>query len=128
MPGFYGRLLKKTRGLYLFHWKEWRNGKKATNLFCNENFYPLVGGAQTQTLAQCKCLLEKGYEATVVTYCYDKNWLRREVLDGLPIIRVAATFMGNRAATLWPARQPSSSGKGFKKLPDFFASCLLCWP
>ena len=92
--------------------------KKPRIYFAIENFYPLVGGAETQTLAQCKCLLEKGYEVVVVTYCYDKNWLRREVLDGLPIIRVGATFMGNRAAKTVGQPPAMIIGQGLQEAPQ----------
>jgi glycosyltransferase involved in cell wall biosynthesis len=101
--------------------------------FAIENFYPLIGGAETQTLAQCRNLIERGYEATVVTYRYDKKWSQHEVIDGLPIIRVAGAFMGNRAATLLASRDPST-GKDRNKLAKFFrkfatlmAMLLMTW-
>ncbi len=102
--------------------------------FVNESFYPLVGGAETQTLAQCASLLEKGYEATVVTYCYDKRWLRRETINGLPVIRVAAALMGNRAATLLASREPSAITKKprklqkyLRKLASLLAMFVMAW-
>lgn len=101
--------------------------------FAIENFYPLVGGAETQTLAQCKNLIERGYQATVVTYRYDKQWPRHEMLDGLPIIRVAGTFMGNRAATLLASRNPSTgknlnkSAKLIRKFSSLMAMLVMAW-
>lgn len=59
-------------------------------------FFPLVGGAETQTHAQCKHLRERGYEATIVTFRHNKVWLPYEVIDGVPVMRVAGLLLGNR--------------------------------
>lgn len=59
-------------------------------------FFPLVGGAESQTLAQCQRLSERGYKLTVVTFRHDKSWLSREVIRGVPVIRVAGLLLGGR--------------------------------
>jgi glycosyltransferase involved in cell wall biosynthesis len=59
-------------------------------------FFPLVGGAETQTHAQCKHLREKGYEATIVTFRHNKSWLPCEVIEGVPVMRIAGLLLGNR--------------------------------
>ena len=59
-------------------------------------FHPLVGGAETQTLAQARNLCEKGYAATVITFRHNKMWLPGEVIQGVPVIRVAGALLGGR--------------------------------
>lgn len=59
-------------------------------------FFPLVGGAETQTHAQCKRLREQGYEATIVTFRHNKSWLPYEVIEGVPVRRIAGLLLGNR--------------------------------
>ena len=43
-------------------------------------FHPLVGGAETQTLAQAQNLRERGYAVTVITFRHNKMWLPDEVI------------------------------------------------
>ena len=64
--------------------------------FAITTFHPLIGGAETQTLAQGRNLRERGYEATIVTFRYDRSWLSREEIEGVPVIRVAGTLLGGR--------------------------------
>lgn len=59
-------------------------------------FYPLVGGAETQALAQGRSLRERGYSTTIVTFHHNSAWAAREVIEGVPIIRVAGTLLGDR--------------------------------
>lgn len=59
-------------------------------------FYPIVGGAEKQTFTQSRALREKGYAATVITFRHDNAWSPREVMDGVPIIRVAGTLLAGR--------------------------------
>ena len=59
-------------------------------------FHPLVGGAETQCLAQCRSLWARGYEATVITFCHDRAWLRHDVVEGVPVIRIAGAVLGRR--------------------------------
>ena len=59
-------------------------------------FFPLIGGAETQTHAQCKLLCEKGIDATIVTFRHDKDWAPFEVIEGVPVMRIAGFFLGRR--------------------------------
>lgn len=59
-------------------------------------FHPLVGGAETRTLAQARNLRERGYAATVITFRHNKMWLPGEVIQGVPVIRVAGALLGGR--------------------------------
>jgi len=59
-------------------------------------FFPLVGGAETQTHAQCKQFREKGYEATIVTFRHKKAWLPHEVIAGVPVVRVGGILLDAR--------------------------------
>jgi glycosyltransferase involved in cell wall biosynthesis len=59
-------------------------------------FHPLIGGAETQALAQCQNLLERGCETTVLTLRYSRTWLRRDEIEGIPVIRVAGALMDGR--------------------------------
>jgi glycosyltransferase involved in cell wall biosynthesis len=59
-------------------------------------FHPLVGGAETQTLAQARNLRERGYAATIVTFRHNKMWLPDEVIQGVPVIRIAGALLGGR--------------------------------
>jgi glycosyltransferase involved in cell wall biosynthesis len=60
------------------------------------SFYPLVGGAETQAMAQARTLRARGYESTVVTFRHKKSWLPYEEIDGVPVIRVAGNLLGGR--------------------------------
>lgn len=60
------------------------------------HFVPLIGGAETQTHAQCKLLREKGFEVTVVTFRHHKDWAQFEVIGGVPVIRIAGLLLGRR--------------------------------
>ncbi|HZO70819.1 MAG TPA: glycosyltransferase family 4 protein [Ktedonobacteraceae bacterium] len=59
-------------------------------------FLPLIGGAETQTLAQSRRLLEKGYAVTVITFRHQANWLPEETITGVPVIRVAGLLLHGR--------------------------------
>jgi glycosyltransferase involved in cell wall biosynthesis len=63
-------------------------------------FFPLVGGAEIQTHALCKSLHEKGYEATIVTLRHKRAWLPYEVIEGVPVMRIAGLLLNNRER--WP--------------------------
>lgn len=71
-------------------------------------FYPLIGGVQKQVLEQARSLHKRGYQVTIITLRYDKEWLTSEVIEEVPIIRVAGTVLGGR-----------------EKLPRFFQK--LCY-
>lgn len=59
-------------------------------------FLPLVGGAEKQALAHGHGLCERGYEATIITFRYSRTWPQREVMEGVPVIRVAALLLKDR--------------------------------
>ncbi len=59
-------------------------------------FFPLIGGAETQTHAQCKLLCEKGIDTTIVTFRHDKDWAQYEVIEGVPVMRIAGFLLGRR--------------------------------
>ena len=60
------------------------------------SFFPYVGGAETQTMAQCQRLQESGHTTQVVTFRHKKDWLPREVVSGIPTLRVAGTLLHER--------------------------------
>lgn len=70
-------------------------------------FYPIPGGAETQALAQGRILRERGYVTTIITLRFDRAWLPCEVMEGVPVIRVAGALLGGR-----------------EKLPRFFQKLL----
>lgn len=80
-------------------------------------FYPLVGGAETQTLAQCQLLQQQGYETHIVTFRHKKEWLPREELRGVPVQRVAGALLGDRAG--WP--------RLVQRLAYFLAMFVMSW-
>jgi glycosyltransferase involved in cell wall biosynthesis len=59
-------------------------------------FLPLIGGAEMQALAQGRSLHERGYDATIITFRHERSWQSREVIEGVPVIRVAGTMLGGR--------------------------------
>lgn len=61
-----------------------------------ETFHPIPGGAETQALAQGRILRERGYVTTIITLRFDRAWLPREVMEGVPVVRVAGTLLGGR--------------------------------
>lgn len=68
-------------------------------------FYPYVGGAETQTLAQSQRLLEAGHKVQVVTFCHKHTWTPREVVKGVPVTRVAGLLLGRRDNLPRPIQQ-----------------------
>ena len=59
-------------------------------------FLPSVGGAEKQAFAQSCSLRERGYETTVVTFRHNRAWPQCELIEGVPVIRVAGTILGGR--------------------------------
>lgn len=68
-------------------------------------FLPLVGGAEKQCLAQAYQLRERGFEATIITFRHDKAWSRSEVIEGIPVVRIAGILLGRREQLPKQARQ-----------------------
>jgi glycosyltransferase involved in cell wall biosynthesis len=61
-------------------------------------FWPSVGGAQTQAEKQARCLRQSGQEVMVVTLRHQKTWPAREFYAGVPIRRVGGWY--RRGGTL----------------------------
>jgi glycosyltransferase involved in cell wall biosynthesis len=59
-------------------------------------FFPWEGGAEKQAHAQCRALRERGYEVTVVTFRHEGTWPRRDVVDGVPVLRVAGWMLAGQ--------------------------------
>jgi glycosyltransferase involved in cell wall biosynthesis len=55
-------------------------------------FWPSVGGSQTQAEKQARYLQQLGQEVIVVTLRHQKAWLRREVYATFPVIRVGGWY------------------------------------
>jgi len=80
-------------------------------------FLPLVGGAEKQALAQGRGLRERGYETTIITLRHDMDWIRREVIEGVPVIRVAGRLLEGREKLPRP----------FQKLSYLLALLVMGW-
>ena len=59
-------------------------------------FFPWVGGAEKQALVQAQSLCKRGYAVTIITFRHYRNWLPNEVIEGVPVIRVAGSLLGDR--------------------------------
>ena len=80
-------------------------------------FLPLVGGAENQCLAQASQLRERGHEPTIITFRHDRTWLRRELIEGVPVIRIAGSLLGRREKLPGP----------FQRLLFLLALLVMCW-
>lgn len=80
-------------------------------------FLPMVGGSEKQCLAQASRLRERGYEATIITFRLNRGWLRREVVQGVPVIRVAGGLLGGR----------EKLPRLFQRVLYLLALLLMCW-
>lgn len=54
-----------------------------------ETFLPLVGGSEKQAFLQSRYLCTQGIEATIITMHFQRDCPVYEVIDGVPVIRVA---------------------------------------
>ncbi|BCL83377.1 glycosyltransferase family 4 protein [Ktedonobacteria bacterium brp13] len=59
-------------------------------------FIPNVGGAETQTLAQCQRLIEAGHRVRVFTFHHKHHWLPYEIIQGVPTKRIAGRLLSRR--------------------------------
>ncbi len=59
-------------------------------------FLPMLGGAEKQALAHACSLHERGFATTIVTMRFDKNWAAYEIIEGVPVHRVAGTLLTRR--------------------------------
>jgi glycosyltransferase involved in cell wall biosynthesis len=64
-----------------------------------DTFLPLVGGAEKQAFQQGKYLCEQGLTTTIITMRYRRDWPSFEYVDGVPVLRVAGTFLSWRERT-----------------------------
>src|SRR5690348_8799755 len=60
-------------------------------------FLPSIGGSEKQAFVQALNLWQRGYEATVITFRHHKTWPLREVIEGVPVIRVAGILLRDRS-------------------------------
>ena len=58
-------------------------------------FWPLVGGSEVQAEKQARQLQALGHDVTVVTFRHYRQWKRKEMLDGLPVVRVCGIYRRN---------------------------------
>lgn len=65
----------------------------------------MVGGAERQAFAHARSLREGGLEATILTLRHDRSWLPREVIVGVPTIRVAGALLGGREKLAKPLQK-----------------------
>ncbi len=59
-------------------------------------FIPSVGGAENQALMQSRCLQKRGYETIVITFRHRGEWSPREMIEGVPVTRVAGRLLIDR--------------------------------
>jgi glycosyltransferase involved in cell wall biosynthesis len=53
-----------------------------------ENYYPRIGGVETQTRNTVKALIKKGINFFIVTRRYSKNIPRKDVIDNVNVFRI----------------------------------------
>jgi glycosyltransferase involved in cell wall biosynthesis len=80
-------------------------------------FLPAVGGIEKQAFAHGRSLRERGYGATIITFRHHKAWPRREMIEGVPVIRVAGVLLEGR----WKLPRP------LQKLAYLLAMLVMGW-
>ena len=60
--------------------------------FISFRFWPDIGGAQVRAEKQARQLQALGHDVIVITLRLDKKWKRKEILNGLPVLRVGGTY------------------------------------
>jgi len=63
--------------------------------FVSFMFWPFVGGAEVQAEKQARRLQALGHDVTVVTFRHYRQWKRKEMLDGLPVVRMGGIYRRN---------------------------------
>jgi glycosyltransferase involved in cell wall biosynthesis len=58
-----------------------------------ETFLPLVGGSERQAFLQSKYLRAQGIEASIITLHFQRDCPAYEVLEGVPVLRVAGRIL-----------------------------------
>jgi len=59
-------------------------------------FHPVVGGVERQALVQARNLRERGHEVTIITFRHNKAWPVQEIIEGVPVMRVAGALLRGR--------------------------------
>lgn len=59
-------------------------------------FIPYIGGAETQTLAQCQHLMAAGHRVRIFTFHHERDWQRAEIINGVTTRRIAKTLLSRR--------------------------------
>ncbi len=59
-------------------------------------FLPHLGGAERQALLQARRLRARGHDVCVVTLRHKRAWASREVIDGVPVLRVNGGVLADR--------------------------------
>jgi len=80
-------------------------------------FWPSVGGSQVQAEKQARQLQALGHDVTVVTFRHYWQWKRKEILDGLPVVRVGGIYRRNGRLNI--------GRLGY--LPNFIRMSLTLW-
>jgi glycosyltransferase involved in cell wall biosynthesis len=80
-------------------------------------FLPAVGGIEKQAFAHSRSLRERGYDATIITFRHHKAWPQREMIEGVPVIRVAGVLLEGR----WKLPRP------LQKLAYLLAMLVMGW-
>jgi glycosyltransferase involved in cell wall biosynthesis len=70
-------------------------------------FLPLVGGAEIQAEKQARQLQKLGHDVKIVTLRSRKQWERKTLLDGLPVMRVGGIYKSDNTLrigrlAIWP--------------------------
>ncbi len=60
--------------------------------FVSFYFWPSIGGAEVRAEKIARQLQALGYDVTVVTFRHDRQWERKEMLDGLSVVRVGGIY------------------------------------
>lgn len=82
-----------------------------------ETFLPLVGGLEKQAFLQSKYLRTQGVEATIITMHFQQGSPGYEILEGVPVLRVAGRILA------WRNRLPGI----LRRLCYLLALCVLGW-
>ena len=80
-------------------------------------FWPLVGGAPVRAEKLARQLQAFGYDVTVVTFRHYRPWKRKEMLDGLSVVRVGGLYRRNGRLNI---------GR-LGHLPNFIMMFLTLW-
>jgi len=66
-------------------------------------FYPIIGGAETQCYNLSKELIKLGVNIEIITPRIDKKLPKKDLLDGIPVIRVPFLYPSELNVAVWLA-------------------------